>query len=189
MWNRRLAIATTRLLLTWSKAYILSGVPCELCCVFGDLESQKRSVRSHDPVIRLSKAKFQYVSLHLKKSRYISKEKEEFYLLSERKSWKKYCRRASRECLLFQLSSPIWRDQTLEGYLNPLQKRIDVLFDNSIQSTTKSVCSIRRKWTCKNGCTMVELGLCFGFLAITIVNVIESYSLREIREFSFSEGD
>ena len=46
-----------------SEAYIPSGVPCELRCVFGDLESQKRSVRSHEPVIRLSRAEtvlFQY---------------------------------------------------------------------------------------------------------------------------------
>jgi len=174
MWNRRLAIATTRLLLTWSRAYILSGVPYKLCWVFGDLVSQKRSVRSHEPVMRLSEVKktqhFQCWS---------NVEKKKVFSLVERT---KVMDEMLSSCMPRLVTLSVDKSNLLElripwtlNYENIT--KVDVLFDNSIQTTTEGMCCICRERTSKNGCTMIKLGLGFGFLAPTVVNLIESHSL------------
>jgi hypothetical protein len=65
------------------------------------------------------------------------------------------------------------------GVISAVKKPINVLFDNNIQSTTKFVCSIRRKRTCKNGCMMVELGPGYS---PTVIDLTESFSLERKRK-------
>lgn len=54
MWKSRLAIATTRVLLTRSMWYIRSGVSWEACWGFSARESNTRIVLSHEPEMSAS---------------------------------------------------------------------------------------------------------------------------------------